>query len=123
MQKKLDRLINKTVAGTKQKTEEDLDFFFDNNASQKKEEVEENQKAPQQKLNPYSTSRKLKTYQNLKISNLNIAYAGVKVEDLYDRNFLYDTYVLVTKNLNPFLLERKIFDVKNREMIFMFWEE
>ena len=29
----------------------------------------------------------------------------------------------MTKNINPFSLERKIFDVKNREMIHMFWED
>ena len=52
-----------------------------------------------------------------------ISYTRVKEEDLHDRNFAFDVYVLVTKNLNPFLLEREIFDVKNREMIYMFWDE
>ena len=36
MQTKLDRFINKTVVGTKQKMEEDLDFFFHDNVSQTK---------------------------------------------------------------------------------------
>ena len=31
--------------------------------------------------------------------------------------------MLVAKNLNPFSLERKIFDVKKTEMIYMFWDE
>ena len=31
--------------------------------------------------------------------------------------------VLTTKNVNRFSLERKIFDVKDREMMNMFWED
>ena len=51
----------------------------------------------------------------------NISYAGVKEEDLYDRNFIFSTHFLITKNINPFSLQRKIYDVKDREMIQMFW--
>ena len=51
------------------------------------------------------------------------AYNGIKKEDLYDRNFVFDISVLVTKNLNLFSLERKILDIKNRETIYIFWEE
>ena len=36
---------------------------------------------------------------------------------------MLDTFTLITKNLNPFSLERKIADVKSREIIYMFWEE
>ena len=53
----------------------------------------------------------------------NISYNGVKEEDLLDRSFIFDIYILTTKNINPFSLERKIFDVKDREMINMFWED
>ena len=31
--------------------------------------------------------------------------------------------MFTTKTINPFSLERKIYDLKNREMIQMFWEE
>ena len=48
---------------------------------------------------------------------MNISYNGVKEHNLYDRSFVFDIYVLTTKNINPFLLERKIFDAKNRRMI------
>ena len=48
---------------------------------------------------------------------------GVKEEDLFDRSFVFDVYTLTTKSINPFLLERKIFDVKDRKMISMLWEE
>ena len=53
----------------------------------------------------------------------NILYNEVKEEDLFDRSFAFDVYVLTTKKINPFSLERKIFVIKNREMIHMFWEE
>ena len=53
----------------------------------------------------------------------NISYVGVNEDDLFDRSFVFDLYVLATKNINPFLLEQKICDIKNREMINIFWEE
>ena len=37
---------------------------------------------------------------------------------------MYSTFfALVTKNLNPFLLERKISDFNKQEMIYMLWKE
>ena len=47
----------------------------------------------------------------------------IKEEDLVDRSFVFDVYVLTTKIIDPFSLEQKIFDIKNREMIHKFWEE
>ena len=70
------------------------------------------------KVKPYTSSR-IKTRNFLS----NIAYNGVKEQDFLDSNFVFDTFALLTKNLNPFLLKRKIADVKNREIIYMFWEE
>ena len=90
--------------------EEDLDFFFDNNASQKKK------KYLTKKIKPYSMKR-------IKDLLTNISYNNIKEEDLLDRNFVFDVYMLTTKNINPFFLETKFYDLKNREMIQMFWEE
>ena len=87
--------------------EEDLDFFSNNNASQPKK-----RKYETKKIKPYNTSR-IKSRNFL----MNISYNGVKEHNLYDRSFVFDIYVLTTKNINPFLLERKIFDAKNRRMI------
>ena len=86
--------------------QEDLDFFFNNNASQLKI------------IKPYNTTR-IKSQNLLTNKSLN----GVKEEDFFDRSFAFDIYVLTTKNINPFSLERKTFDVKDREMINMFWED
>ena len=47
----------------------------------------------------------------------------VRKEDLWDKSLVFGVYVLTKKNINPFSLERKIFDVKNKEMINMFWED
>ena len=52
----------------------------------------------------------------------NISYNNMK-EDFYNRNFVFDTFFLLTKNLNPSSLERKVSDLKSRKIINMFWEE
>ena len=50
----------------------------------------------------------------------NIAYDK---EDFYSENFNFDVYLLVTKNLNPFSLDRKLGDKNKHEMIYMLWKE
>ena len=47
----------------------------------------------------------------------NIAYMGISKEDYYNENFVFDVYLLVTKNLNPFSLDRKLADKTKHEMI------
>ena len=39
----------------------------------------------------------------------NIAYVGINKEDYYNKNFIFDVYLLLTKNLNPFSLDRKLY--------------
>ena len=39
-----------------------------------------------------------------------LSYVGINKEDFYNENFTCDVYLLVTKNLNPFLLDRKLND-------------
>ena len=53
----------------------------------------------------------------------NIAYAGINKEDFYNDHFIFDVYLLVTKNLNPFSLDRKLADKNKHEMIYMLWKE
>ena len=43
----------------------------------------------------------------------NIAYVGISKEDYCNENFVFDVYLLLTKNLNPFSLDRKLAD-KNK---------
>ena len=112
LQSNLNSLIENTLEEGK-KMNEDLDFFFNNNASQPKK-----RKYETKKIKPYNTTQ-------IKSQNFltNISYNGVKEEDLFDRSFVFNIYVLTTKNINPFSLEIKIFDIKDSEMINMFWED
>ena len=70
------------------------------------------------RIKPYTSSR-IKTRNFLS----NISYTGVKSEDFVDNNFTFDIVTLLTKNINPFSLERKIVDAKNRDIIYMLWDE
>ena len=70
------------------------------------------------RIKPYTSSR-IKTRNFLS----NISYTGVKSEDFVDNNFTFDTITLLTKNINPFSLERKIVEAKNRDVIYMLWDE
>ena len=79
-----------------QKMEKDLDFFLDNNASQKKK------KYVTKKIKPYITTR-------IKARNFltKISYNGVKEENLFDRNSVFDVYTLTTKTSIPALWREK----------------
>ena len=83
--------------------EKSQDFFHDNNAASKKK-----------KLKPYATTR-------IKSRNFlsNISYSSVKDVDTIDKNFCFNVYVLVTKNINPIFLECKLNDQTKHEMIYM----
>ena len=78
------------------------DFFQDNKPSKRK----------------YTTAR-------IKSRNFlsNISYVGINKEDFYNENFIFDVCLLVTKNLNPFSLDRKLSDENKHEMIYMLWKE
>ena len=45
------------------------------------------------------------------------------MEDFYNVNFVFDVYSLITKNLNPFSLDRKLSDQNKYEMIYILWKE
>ena len=49
----------------------------------------------------------------------NIAYVRINKEDYYNKNFIFDVYLLLTKNLNPFFLDKKLADKTKHEMIYM----
>ena len=51
----------------------------------------------------------------------NIVYVGINREDFYNQKFLFDVYLLITKNLNPFSLDRKLTDKNKHEMLHMLW--
>ena len=78
------------------------DFFQDNYAIGKK----------------YTTTR-IKSRNSLS----NIACVGINKEDYYNKNFTFDVYLPLTKNLNPFSLNRKFADKTKHEMICILWKE
>ena len=53
----------------------------------------------------------------------NITYVGINKEDYYNRNFVFDVYLLLRKNLNLFSLDRKLADKTKHKMIYMLWKE
>ena len=53
----------------------------------------------------------------------NISYVGITKEDFYNENFILNVYLLVTKNLNPFSVDRKLNDQNKHKMTYMLWKE
>ena len=94
----MNELIKNTVIEMEQKPEKDHDFSFLEEANQKQESVMA--KHLKRRIKPYMSSR-VKTRNFLS----NISYTGIKSEDFADNNFTFDTITLLTKNINPFLLE------------------
>ena len=47
----------------------------------------------------------------------------MKSEDFVDNNFTFDTITLITENINPFPVKRKIIDSKNPDVKYMLWDE
>ena len=83
------------------------DFFQDNNAIKRKKVGKQ-----------YTTTCiKLKNFLS------NISYVGIRKADFFNVNFVFDIYSLITKNLNPFSLEKKLSDQNKHEMIYMVWKE
>ena len=74
------------------------------------------------KRNPY-----LKPCRTTKITARNylsnISYTGINKEDFHNKNFIFDVYVLLTENLNPFSLDQKLSDQNKHEMIYMLSKE
>ena len=69
-------------------------------------------KSPENRERKYTTTR-------IKSRNFlsNISYAVIKKKDFYNRNFIFNVYLLLTKNLNPFSLDRKLNDKNKYAMI------
>ena len=113
---KMSELIKNTVIEMEQKEEKDHNFSFFEEANQKQESVMA--KHLKGRIKPFTSSR-IKTRNFLS----SISYTGVKGENFADNNFTFDTITLLTKNINPFSLEQKIVDAKNRDIIYMLWDE
>ena len=111
----INEIIKNGMIEMEQIPERDHDFFYLDDANQNKSTMAKHLK---RRITPYTSTR-------VKVRNFlsNIAYSGVKSDNFFDNNFVFDIITLLTKNINPFLLERKIIDLKNRDIIYMFCDE
>ena len=97
------------------------------NGSAKRQDFFQNNKVANHPLPPTHPKKKKKKYTMTRIKSQNflsnIAYIGINKEDYYNNNFIFDVYFLLTKNLNPFSLDKKLADKTKHEMIYMLWRE
>ena len=111
--------INKLVKGTlpeKQALTEETDNNIEMiDESAKSHDFFQDNKPPGKKF----TTAKIKSRNFLS----NIAYVGINKEDFCNENLIFDFYLLVTKNLNPFSLDSKLADKNKHEMIYILWKE
>ena len=96
----------------------DQSFFQDNNDDPKKIKKEKKQKTVRKAKTPYSPTK-------IKARNFlsNIAYKRICEKDLSNICFIIDVFSFITMDLKPFFLSHCYFDVEDREMIKMLWEE
>ena len=80
------------------------DFFQNNRCKKEKEKC---------------TSTRIKSRNFLS----NIVYVGINREDFCNEDFIFDMYLLIAKNLNRLLIDRKITDENKHEMLYMLWKE
>ena len=94
------------------------------NGSAKSQYFFQNNKVANHPLPPLPQKMKY-TMTRIKSQNFlsNIAYIGINKEDYYNNNFIFDVYFLLTKNLNPFSLDKKLADKTKHEMIYMLWRQ
>ena len=111
----LDELVKMTLTETmKNQADENVNLQVVNEPSKSQDFFQDN--------NPV---RKRYTTTHIKSRNFlsNIAYVEIRKEDFYNENFIFDVYLVVTKNLNPFSLDRKLADKNKYEMIYMLWKK
>ena len=117
-----DNLVKQTISQQEQTTViEERNNMTDNDESAKNRDFFHDNNAIKKKKKKYQTvhnnSNKIKKFLS------NISYIGITKEDFYNRNFVFNIYALVTKNVNPFSLERKISDFNKQEMNYMLQKE
>ena len=117
LNRKFQSLVKQTLDSQKQTAVEVLkekETVKNNEESAKSPDLfQDNNFRKKTSIKPYTTTR-IKSRNFL----LNISYVGISKEDFYNLNFLFDVYTLITKNLNPVLLEGKLGDPNGHEMIY-----
>ena len=113
-----NNLVEATLQDPRMKKEQEIEMMEDKvqsiDESAKSQDFFQDNKAIKTK---YTTTIKSRNFLT------NIAYVGINKEDYYNKNLIFDVYLLLTKNLNPFSLDRKLTDKTKHEMIYMLWRE
>ena len=109
LNQEFDELVNTTLA-EKQLILNDND---NNKETVTPEMTDKSAKSPNFfESNKLSTKKTDRKYTNTRIKSRNfpsnISYVGINKENFYNQNFIFSIYLLMTENLNPFLLDRKI---------------
>ena len=98
----------------------------ENRDSIQQEITDESAKSPDFFRDNKPTEKTEKKYMTARIKSRiflsTISYVGTN-NDFYNENSIFDVYLLVTKNLNPFSLDRKLNDKNKHQMICMLWKE
>ena len=96
----------------------DQGFFQDNNDDPKKIKLKSKAKAARKAKTPNSPTK-------IKARNFlsNVSYRRICDKDFSNACFLIDVFCYLTMDLKPYFLASTYFDVENREMIKMLWEE
>ena len=107
-----------TVTSSEQQT------LTENTDNIQQEVMDESEKS-QDSFQNNKPSERSYTTTRIKSRNLlsNISYLGINKEDFYNEKVIFDVYLLVTKNLNPFSLDRKLNDKNKHEILYMLWKE
>ena len=117
-----NKMVEETLAtqGPWLKNEKETEMEQENGSAKSQDFFQNNKVANHQKKRKkkYTTTR-------IKSRNFlsNIAHIGIKKEDHYNKKFIFAVYLLLTKNLNPFSLDRKLGDKTKYEMIYMLRRE
>ena len=111
----LEELVKVTVEEKKQ-TERNDDTETMTDQSAKSQDFFQSNKNKKERA--YTTTR-IKSWNFLS----NIANVGIKREDFCDENVIFDVYLLIAKNLNPFSLDRKLSEQNKHKMMYMLWKE
>ena len=113
--KEFNELVKVTLAERQQLTDETNNNNIPMNESAKSQDFFQDNNPPGKK---YPATR-------IKSRNFlsNIAYVAINKEDFCKKDFIFDVYWLVTKNLNPFFLDRILADKNKHEMLYMLWKE
>ena len=120
---RVEEQFNELVKVTLSEQEEEEEKVMEQ-TNKKVEVIDESAKSRYSFQSNEPTERKYTTTR-IKSRNFlsNVAYVGINKEDFYNENFIFNVYLLVNENLNPFSLDRKLGDKNKHEMIYMLLKE